>query len=138
MRTRRPLNPALHFIKPDLHARPDETLRDSHAPPASFCSDHRQLISQFPPTMPLVDSKVAAETPKEVLSGKIIIFCAVLSFSGALHGKLLSYPVFSWGRKERLSTSVKRVKLDRHFGLTAWQSLAALPRQRPRSGSERG
>lgn len=39
--------------------------------------------------MPLVDSKVAAETPKEVLSGKIVIFCAVLSFSGALHGKLL-------------------------------------------------
>lgn len=59
--------------------------------------------------MPLVDSKVAAETPKEVLSAKIIIFCAVLSFSGALHGKLLLYPLFSWGREGGIRTSIKRV-----------------------------
>lgn len=89
MRTGKRLDPALHLIKPDVHARPDETLCVSHAPPGSFHLDHRQLSSQYPATMPLVDSKVAAETPKEVLSGKIIIFCAVLSFSGALHGKLL-------------------------------------------------
>lgn len=76
----------------DLHARPDETLCVSHTPHASFHLDHRQLTSQYPATMLLVDSKVAAETPKEVLSAKIIIFCAVLSFSGALHGKLLLYP----------------------------------------------
>lgn len=89
MRAGKPLDPALHLIKPDVHARPDETLCVSHAPPGSFHLDHSQLSSQYPATMPLVDSKIAAETPKEVLSGKIIIFCAVLSFSGALHGKLL-------------------------------------------------
>ncbi|KAH8879049.1 putative transporter [Thozetella sp. PMI_491] len=36
--------------------------------------------------MPLVDSKTAAETPKGVISLKIVLFCALLSFSGALHG----------------------------------------------------
>lgn len=97
MRTGKPLDPALHLIKPNLHARPDETLCVSHTPPASIHLYHRQLPRQYPARMPLVDSKVAAETPKEVLSDKIVVFCAVLSFSGALHGKLLLQPLFSWG-----------------------------------------
>lgn len=123
-----PLDPALHFIKPDLHARPDETLCVSHGPPTSCHSDHRQFICQYLATMPLVDSKVAAETPKEVFSGKIIIFCAVLSFSGALHGtKLRLQLLFPWGRQERLSTSVKRVKLDRH--LASWLGKVTQPCQ---------
>lgn len=113
MRTGKPLDPALHLIKPDLNSRPDETLCVSHTPSASFHLHHHQLRSQYTETMPLVDSKVAAETPKEVLSGKIVILCAVLSFSGALHGKLLLQPLFSWGQEERLRMSVKRVTLDR-------------------------
>lgn len=92
-----------------------------------FHLDYRQLPRQYPATMPLVDSKVAAETPKEVLSGKIVIFCAVLSFSGALHGKSLLYPLSSWGREESLRMSAKRVRLDRN--LASWLGRVIQPCQ---------
>ncbi|KAL0929692.1 sugar transporter [Colletotrichum truncatum] len=36
--------------------------------------------------MPLIDQKVYEQTPKEVISWKIIGYCAILSFTGALHG----------------------------------------------------
>lgn len=99
----------------------------THLPLCFIWTNHRQSTSTYPVTMPLVDSKVAAETPKEVLSGKIVIFCAVLSFSGALHGKLLLQPLFSWGQEESLSNSVKRAQLDRH--LASWLGRVMRPCQ---------
>ncbi|TEA16070.1 putative quinate permease [Colletotrichum sidae] len=36
--------------------------------------------------MPLIDKRVYEQTPKEVISWKILSYCIVLSFTGALHG----------------------------------------------------
>ncbi|KAH9985274.1 putative hexose transport-related protein [Xylariaceae sp. FL0662B] len=36
--------------------------------------------------MPILDRKTYSDTPKEVISWKIVFFAAILSFSGALHG----------------------------------------------------
>ncbi|KAF5518677.1 Quinate permease [Colletotrichum aenigma] len=36
--------------------------------------------------MPIIDRKVYEQTPKEVISWKIVAYCTILSFTGALHG----------------------------------------------------
>ncbi|KAM5356736.1 hypothetical protein ACJ41O_003382 [Fusarium nematophilum] len=36
--------------------------------------------------MPLIDKRIYEKTPKEVISFKIVAYCIILSFTGALHG----------------------------------------------------